>query len=374
VVSAIHRNYSKKATKLFGIIKKQLVGHDFLIAVCLSMSVIVLGVALPLENNKIVLTNPDPHAHYSYSHPQHLGFLSNWDGPNYIAIAEHGYVHTDQANFFPLYPLAIATVRIVVRSYLDSALLVAWLSMLGAVYFYIKITRRIFASIDTTEAIKATLLFVFYPTGVFLFATYTEGLFAFLALGSIYFALKQRYILAGLFCMLAAATHINGLFVALFILLLLYEQRLKLHKLIITAVLSGLGLIGYMVYLQIHFSNALAFISAQRQHGWLAYGVHGAIADVVTLNGIFLRAVMLSVVYWWKRRASFAIYSLLYVGIALLGVLGGFGRYSLMAFPVQFMLYDYLKNKKLGYSIGLILTVIFWTFYVLQYGGGYVGG
>jgi hypothetical protein len=53
---------------------------------------------------------------------------------------------------------------------------------------------------------------------------------------------------------------------------------------------------------------------------------------------------------------------------------GGFNRYVLVAFPLQFMAYDYLKDKYMIYSLALGGMGIIWAYFTLQYAGGYIGG
>ena len=56
------------------------------------------------------------------------------------------------------------------------------------------------------------------------------------------------------------------------------------------------------------------------------------------------------------------------------GQFGGFVRYTLMDFPVFFMFYDYLRKKSLAYPVFISLIAIGWTYILLQYTGGYLGG
>jgi hypothetical protein len=41
-----------------------------------------------------------------------------------------------------------------------------------------------------------------------------------------------------------------------------------------------------------------------------------------------------------------------------------------MTFPVEFMLYGYLRDKKLAYTLGLTCSAILWTFVALRVTGG----
>lgn len=355
---------------------KHLSSNTLLVAVILATAIIAVGVGLGWENNKIVPVNPAKSAHYTLEPSNHLSFMSNWDGPIYLDIAHRGYTNKIEANFFPLYPLTVRFVHMFIKSLLDSALLVSWICFAGATYFYLKIIKELYSLKDTLEAVRGTLFFILFPTSVFLIATYTEGLFAFLALGAIYYALCKKYIPAGLFAMFATATHVDGIFVVLFIGLLLAEKRLQPIKIIASMAMGLLGLASYMVWQEIKFNNPLEFITAQKNHSWLNFSPAHLSTTLTSFNGLFVLVLLVSAAYWWPKRKSFSIYSLLYASIVFIGGkdLGGIGRYSLVAFPLQFMLYDYFRNKKIGYPLVIALSAILWTFFTLRYAGGYTGG
>lgn len=356
---------------LFGyIIKRQL-----LIAVCLAATVVVGGVFLGYENNKIVPLSQGVITHYTAEPNNRLSFMSNWDGPDYLNIVDKGYSSASQTNFFPLYPLAVDLVKTIVHSALDSALIVSWVCLIGAIYFYLKIVKLLFKKTDNIEALRAVLFFVLFPTGVFLIATYTESLFAVLALGAIYHSLRKKYILAGIFTYLACLTHVNGVFIVLLVFMLLLEQKVSLRKSLAAAIIGGLGLLSYMYYLLLKFNNPMAFLDAQKSHGWLHHAISGFLSSMGWMNVIFIILIIISVVYWWSRRKSFSIYSLVFLAIPLLGgQFGGFNRYVLMDFPLQLMLFDHFRNRRLAYSFCLTLSAVLWAYFLFQYAGGYVGG
>jgi hypothetical protein len=86
-------------------------------------------------------------------------------------------------------------------------------------------------------------------------------------------------------------------------------------------------------------------------------------------------AILWTTIYWWKRRKSFAVYSGLYLLIPLVGgQFGGYPRYTLMVFPLQFMLFDYFRDKKFALmpSVVLIFFAIGWAYILLQFAAGYV--
>ena len=302
--------------------------------------------------------------------------MSDWDGPIYLNLAAHGYQSNIQANFFPLYPLVVRFVHTFVSSLLDSALLVSWVCFAGATYFYLKIIKHMYKIKDNLEAVRGALFFILFPTSVFFIATYTESLFALLALGALYYATRKKYIPAALLAMLCTATHADGVFVVIVIACLLLEEHVKPLKVAATAVVGFLGIAAYMLWQQIKFHNPLEFVAAQKHHSWLNVSPSHLSSIFVSFDGLFIILLLISIGYWWRKRKSFALYSLLYACIIFISGkdLSGIGRYSLVAFPLQFMLYDYFRDKKVGYPVVAVLSAILWTFFMLRYAGGYTGG
>jgi Gpi18-like mannosyltransferase len=357
--------------------KKQVVKRDLLLAIVIGLSIIIVGVFFGWYNNKVIPINPATSARYTMEPSNPLEFMSNWDGPNYLTIARHSYQTVNNTNFFPLYPVFIRLVADVIGSYLDSALLIAWLSLIGAIYFYLKILKRVYKIDDNLEAVRGLLFFILFPTAVFFLATYTESLFAFLALGAVYYAFQKKLLAVALFTLLCTATHITGIFVLVLIILLLREEKVKLKNIAATAIVGSLGLLSYMYYLNQTFRRPLAFISSQKQHGWLSVSskYSSLIGSIDFFNGLFIILLILTVIYWWNKRKSFSIYSFLFLLVPIVGKqFGGFNRYVLMAFPAQLMLYSYLRNRRLAYSVILVVFAISWAYFLLQYAAGYVGG
>ena len=105
--------------------------RDFLAALILAASMVIMGAVLGFFNNQIVTKYPEPGYHYDLEKHNLLSFMANWDGPDYIHIAENGYSSNFWINWFPAYPMAINIVHRVVLSALDSALLVSWVCLVG---------------------------------------------------------------------------------------------------------------------------------------------------------------------------------------------------------------------------------------------------
>jgi Gpi18-like mannosyltransferase len=244
-----------------------------------------------------------------------------------------------------------------------------------AVYFYIKVVKHLYGAANNLEALRAVAFFILFPAGVVLLATYTESLFAFLALGSIYFTLKKRLVPTAILTLFATATHFNGLFIIMLVGLMLLEQREKIAKIILTLAVGSLGILSYMIFLYAKYKNPFEFILAQKTNGWLHSNyLHHLLStfNILDIGGIAL--IVSSVYFWWSRKKSFAIYSLLYLLIPIIGgQFNGLYRYSLMAFPFQLMLYERFRKNKFAYATLIALFGIFWGYFLLQYMGGYTG-
>jgi Gpi18-like mannosyltransferase len=367
-----YRIQKARTSRLIGYV----VNNGFLLAVLISLLIILVGLFIGWENNKIVPINPDTLARYTAEPHNPLRYIANWDAPIYLKIAKNGYVNSNQTAFFPLYPFFIHLINSFINSPLYSALAISWTSLVGAIFFYLKIIKRLFKVSNNQDALKAVLLFILYPTAIFLITPYTEALFSCLSLGAIYFALEKKYLTSSLLVLLATATHIDGIFVLILIALISFEQKLAKLKIFTGAFIGSLGLIAYMIFLYVNNHNPFEFISAQRTNGWLHSGyLHHIVSTFNVLDFIPLILLICSIVYWWNRRKSFSIFSLFYLIIPFIGgQFEGFSRYSLMAFPVGFMLYIKFRDNKVVYPVLVSVFAIFWTFFMLRYAGGYTGG
>lgn len=362
-------NFKLRVKKIY----KFIVTRELLLAIVVTLAIVIIGSVISIENNKIVQLNPVSVSRYTSEPNNKLSFLANWDGVDYINIAKNGYSSSRLTNFFPLYPMIIRLVNKIISSPLITGLIISWVFMVGAIYYYLKVIKLFFEVDDNLEALRATLLFVLFPSALYLMAVYTESLFAFLALGAIYYALKKKYLATALLSALATVTHTNGVFLLILVTLILIEEKEKLKNVLVTLIIGSLGLVGYMVYLWVHFKNPFDFIAAQHDHGWLRHSLLSRLGSLSTLDIILGVTIIITIIYWWKRRKSFAIYSLLYLLIPLVGgQFGGFPRYTLMIFPIQFMLYDYFRSKKLGYQLLLIVFSVGWTYLLLQFAAGYI--
>jgi Gpi18-like mannosyltransferase len=136
-----------------------------------------------------------------------------WDVLWYLRIAHSGYADNDgSAAFFPLYPLLSRGVaHLVGGHWLLAAYLVSNVSLLVALVLLYRLSTTEFSE---TVARRVVVYLCVFPTGLFLFAPYTESLFLALTLGCLYSARQQIWPLAGYLGMMASLCRSTGLLLA----------------------------------------------------------------------------------------------------------------------------------------------------------------
>ncbi|MEW9699888.1 mannosyltransferase family protein [Paenibacillus sp. SI8] len=140
-----------------------------------------------------------------------------FDTYSYLKIATEGYdryrmneSHT-AANwvFFPLYPLLIYLIRLIIR--VEPAvvgIVISNLCLIAAlVYMYFIALQR---GLTERQARTVLLLVIFYPASLYYSVPYTESLFLLLSAASIYYAGNRQYALAFLAASLSTVTRVPG--------------------------------------------------------------------------------------------------------------------------------------------------------------------
>ena len=117
---------------------------------------------------------------------------NRWDAFHYLRLAEVGYVQSSPNTngpssvvFFPFFPLAIYIVSFALQDLVLSALVISLTASVGAGYF---LFRLVALDADEATAWRAVLLLFSFPTAYFLAAPYSEALFLFAVLASVYAA------------------------------------------------------------------------------------------------------------------------------------------------------------------------------------------
>lgn len=308
--------------------------------------------------------------------------LGNWDGGHYLGIAQTGYSEQFQYAFFPLYPLAIKLLNQVTQNYLLAAILIS----IAATFLGLHLLYKMVAiDFDKKIAEKTVLALLFFPTSFFLLTAYSEGLFLFLVIVAFYFLRQNKLFWASVAVALASATRLVGLAVVFALWIdVLTKQGLNRKNWYI--LLAPSGFILYCIFLYQQTGDPFYFITAENH--WLRTLVTPGVGFWETLTNIssgglstinfsiFLDLIFAIFGVGFAIRAfrflptSFAIYSLISVGIPLLTpTLSSMPRFLLPIFPI-FILVALIKNRYVGLFfqvISIMLLAIFTALFSAGY-------
>ncbi len=220
--------------------------------------------------------------------PLGLDRWTAWDGRWYMSIVNEGYFldyNRDTASnipFFPGFPLITDVMSTVfhIQPVLAGLILNIILTTFCA-YFLFQITRILAKQLGNNASVikfappLAVILFLVFPSSLFLAAFYAEALLIFGISGAIYFALQNKLLTAAVFTAIATSTKSIGVAVLPAILLIHYQQHThtlwdwqlikKSLVLYVSVSVIGLsGLLAYMTYLYIGFGDPLLFSSLQK--------------------------------------------------------------------------------------------------------------
>jgi hypothetical protein len=340
----------------------------------------------------------------------HFGFLDGpiwldaWfhgDSGWYYRIADDGYSYVPGVQspiaFFPAYPLAVYALGLLLgNDWSTAAGCVTLVSAAGAVALFADWVR---SRVSPRTAVVAVAVLLLYPYSFFLYGSgYSDALFLLSALGSFALLERRHFVLAGLVGILATGGRPVGIAVLIGLVVraveMIAEERsaraarplalagvggggapaadpppagrvgpVALRELwaALPAVrwpqaallLSGAGLVGWMVYLGVRFGDPLAFVAVQEAPGWnqgsgpytwfkvvfvgtLVKGLWANIALLVPQALACLVAVLLLRTAWRRFGWGYTAFAAVSLAIPIIGTKDfmGAGRYTLAAFPV----------------------------------------
>ena len=142
--------------------------------------------------------------------------LQRWDAKHYVNLVEQGYSQYMEDGehlflvFYPLYVWVVRLFRIVIPNTVAAGLTVSILSYgLGCCYVYklaeLKFGRR--------TAMDSVIFLSFFPFSFFFGTVMTEGLFLLTTAGAIYYAMRHKWLLFGIFGALSAMNRMVGVLV-----------------------------------------------------------------------------------------------------------------------------------------------------------------
>ena len=310
--------------------------------------------------------------------------FAQWDAQWFVHIADHGYDSKQATSFFPLYPLVVHGVSVVLRSTVVAGVLVSLVAAGIAAVLIVEIARPLLGPGGARDTL---LLVALYPLAFVFTAVQSDALFLALSAGAFLAAQRGRGWIAGISGGLAVATRLVGLALLPALLLLLWPRRRRDLARVAPLLLLPDALAAYMLYLHEHVGDWLAFQHAQQIYWlrqthplgplsglWEAFqsGRRGAAEivlhlprgqgapagyvareQVATWNAIhlllLLAALVLTWVAWKRLGAAFGLYSLATLALVLLSPpayfpLASFDRYLLADFPVFLALAALLRD------------------------------
>lgn len=340
--------------------------------------------------------------------PNYITALFKWDTGWYQSIVQHGYndYHnsTIQSSivFFPLFPMLIKAVTVVIHSFTISAMIVNEIFLFLSFILFYRLEKKL--QIDDTVIEMSLYFYAFFPFSFFLFLPYTESLFMFFIFLVFVLLEDRKYLLAAIAIGIATAIRTPALvLIVVYIAFLVDEnwegvKKLLLKKEWLYLPLTITGIVCYVLFLKIHFNDPLSFLSDEAAWSHTAVSVQNAISPIRFLitgwhhvryrsnmnaasifalyydtihyvNVIFLFLPVLG--FWWiykNMKKPYIIFCLLYlIGIMLSSdaYSHSVGRYAIALFPFYIALGYFAKEKNLFTYLLMIAFTGFMIFAVI---------
>jgi hypothetical protein len=320
--------------------------------------------------------------------PKPWKYSACWDTQNYQIIASSGYQYTpdgpSNVAFFPLYPLLMrwATDLSPGGGDVRAGVIVGTLAMAAAVVYVFLLVR---ADLGETIAWRSLAFLLMFPAAFFFSAAYTEPVFLLGIAGSLYYARRGQWLLAGLFGAAASATKLVGVFLIVPIVFEAVAQgalsRRNLRPLF-GAALAPCGAIAYFAYLQWRFGDFRIFFEAQENWKRDSFspsyfmGIERLLGDTETMlrfypltvtpipttwilvdTTLLLLFIGAGVLLWRYVRASygaFVLASALFLGLS--GNPMGLNRFLAVLFPA-FILLALIRSEPIRQAIAIVFVM-----------------
>lgn len=326
-------------------------------------------------------------------------FGSRWDTGFYVSIVEEGYVlegaDLPSVAFFPLLPLLMAAVRLVVGDAVVAGLLVVNASLLGAaILFY----RLVADELGASTATRATWYLLIFPASLFGSALYTESVFLLAAVGALLAARRNRWGWAAVAGFASALARLHGVIVAVVLAVEWWDRRRRgaVPRPAAWGLLSSaappLGTLAFMAYCRWRFGNPLAFVEAAAHWARVPRSPYETLRDALVAppggwwrgllagrihldNWIDLSCVVLFLLLgcWLLAERRWSEGALVVLGVSLSfgsGLLMSQRRYMWVLFPAYALLARWGERQWLD----RLLTVLFLgglALFTALFAGGY---
>ncbi len=344
----------------------------------------------------------------AFSGPSWLRGWAQWDSGWYFRIASEGYSfagrHQSTVAFFPLYPLLVRAVSLVVAKVYVAGILVTFASGAAAAGLLLAWLRARLSPVAAWAALAALFL---YPYAFFLYgAVYPDALFLATAVTAFLLLEADHPVLAGLVGALGSAARPIGIVLVAALAVRALERRgalrpaggglvdwSRIRRADAGVLLSVLGLVAWCLYLWLRFGDPFAFATAQAgwqqspgPSTWLKFRFFQDMAHIWNLRlwGVFyvahsvltIAAACLIPRVFRRFGAGYGVYVTLLIGLSAVSTMNFFGmaRYLLAAFPCFAVLGDLMAERPAIRSLALAaggagllgFTAIFGTGYYMS--------
>ncbi len=296
--------------------------------------------------------------------------FTSWDGLHYLDVANEGYdstyptespedslcnqgLGTCQRNFafFPVFPYLVKIISDVidVNPQTVGIALSNFLFALSSVLLFLIVKKQFSLKV----AVYSWLAMILFPVNYLFSGFLTESTFLFLLLLTFYLALEKKWLLAGLTGALLSATRNTGILIIFSLLLIFLEQNDLFRKfsfkrllkslkpsIVFALVFSAVGLIGFMLFLNLHVGDPLAFINIQEYWGKPVNGISPILAIPYSIVNYALEGSLKIHLY---NLAYFAVF----IGLMIWGILKKKIPYS-FSFVMLWILVPLLSGSMLA--------------------------
>ena len=279
-----------------------------------------------------------------------------WDSAYYLAIAKSGYNSDKSWGFFPLYPLILRIFSLPFTLFTNEPLVVGGFFLSNIlfialiVYFY-KLTLLLFKNKNITYL--STLFLSISPASVFFSALYSESLFMFLMVASLYYMETGKWKISTFFAILTALTRPIGFLMFIPILYKSFPLLKKNKSIIIHPIITLFSPSIFMLYSYFMTKNPITYINSK-----VKFWYHN-LTDPITsfgylpienqiITGPIIIASLLALFYFFKsfykkKTESYKIpYFLLSISLLIVylftGQLTSFPRFTLTLLPIYWVM------------------------------------
>jgi hypothetical protein len=220
-----------------------------------------------------------------------LGHWAHWDGYHFLSIVLRGYHQVGpngmpvETAFFPAFPVVVRVPSRILH--IDPVIIGLFINFVLSVVVAVAVYKlallmcerylptKLQGQLDKHHLARLSVLLVFvYPSSFFFASFYADALVAAGATLALYFALRERYLIAAASSFVVMSSKTTGLVLVPTLLMILLENekiplQLKAWRLLLsrsllrraTVLISGIviALAGYMTYLWHNFDDPMEF-------------------------------------------------------------------------------------------------------------------